>query len=231
MSHTAAPLNPRSPSPSRRVGAARLGWAMLCGLAVLSFASPAAAQAPPATPTPPAPAPARAPALLRPPAPPPPPAPAPVSTRAAAQPAVQPVAPPPVQAAARTGPPPDSARPATTTVTAAPPANAVALCGDGTYAVAPADVSACRPRGGVRAAMPVRPPAPTPVSRAVTRAELVTAPAPNTPPPPGVTMRCKDGTYLGGTPSDGACVGRGGLAAALTAPREAPPPPSRPRRP
>jgi hypothetical protein len=50
-------------------------------------------------------------------------------------------------------------------------------------------------------------------------------------PPVGSTMRCKDGTYLGGVPSEGACTGHGGLAAALLTPRTPPPPPSRPRRP
>ncbi len=55
--------------------------------------------------------------------------------------------------------------------------------------------------------------------------------ASNAAPPAGATMRCKDGTYLGGAPSDAACAGHGGLAAALPAPRQAPAGPARVRRP
>jgi hypothetical protein len=60
---------------------------------------------------------------------------------------------------------------------------------------------------------------------------MVAAQPTSATPPVGATMRCKDGTYLGGAPSDAACAGHGGLAAAIAAPRTAPPPPTRPRRP
>jgi hypothetical protein len=53
----------------------------------------------------------------------------------------------------------------------------------------------------------------------------------NAAPPAGATMRCKDGTYQGGVPSDAACAIHGGLAAALIAPRQAPAAPAQVRRP
>jgi len=47
-------------------------------------------------------------------------------------------------------------------------------------------------------------------------------------PPAGATMRCKDGTYLTGTPSDARCAGFGGVAVLLPVPTPPPPAPRRP---
>ena len=213
--------------PSRRVAATPLGWAVGLALAALTFGAPAAAQAPASPPPPPA-APTRTPAVLRPPTAPPPTAPAQATTRAAAQrPTLAPVVPP-----GRVSPPPDSVRLVAPAPVTAPPANAVAQCADGTFIAAPGDASGCASHGGLHVLLPRQAAAPPAMSHvaAAPVASLAAQPS-NAAPPVGATMRCKDGTYLGGAPSEAACSGNGGLAAAIVTPRTPPPPPSRPRRP
>lgn len=75
-------------------------------------------------------------------------------------------------------------------------------------------------------AKPVPPPPSASGTPAASRA--VAAPA-ATAPPAGATMRCKDGTYLSGTPSANRCSANGGLAA-LIPQRAAAPPAPLPRR-
>lgn len=228
MSH-ALPLQAMCPSPtSRRVTAAPLSWAMGFALAALTLGAPAAAQAPASSPPPPPPAPIQTRAVLRPPTAPPPTAPAQATTRAAAQrPTLAPVVAP-----GRVSPPPDSMRPVAPAPVATPPANAVAQCADGTFIAAPGDASGCASHGGLRILLPRQPAPPPAVSRAAAAPVASLAAQPSSAAPPlGATMRCKDGTYLGGAPSDAACYGHGGLAAAIVTPRTPPPSPSRPRRP
>ncbi|MCE9601363.1 MAG: DUF3761 domain-containing protein [Gemmatimonadetes bacterium] len=120
-------------------------------------------------------------------------------------------------------PPPTAPAPAPKVV--APPANAVAQCNDLTFVVPPAQPAACGTRGGVKLTLPgVRPapaaPATTPSVRAA--AAQPAANARNDAPPAGATMRCRDGTWLSGTPSESRCDRNGGLAVILPAPRAAP---------
>ena len=106
-----------------------------------------------------------------------------------------------------------------------PPANAVAQCSDQTFVVAPAEPSACATRGGVKVFLPGARATPAPSAVAPT----VRAPAPrpsalarDDAPPAGATMRCRDGLWLSGTPSDSRCDRNGGLAVILPAPRAIP---------
>lgn len=119
-------------------------------------------------------------------------------------------------------PPPASVAP----VPVAPPENAVALCNDETFVLAPATVAACDARGGLKVAMPPRrvpPPAPGTVP-----APMLMQVTPDATPPAGATMRCKDGTWLTGVPADNRCVERGGVATILPPARVTPPPPPPP---
>jgi hypothetical protein len=203
----------------------------LCSLGVtlaMAFGVPCAlAQQPAPTPAPrPAPAPA-SPVVAPPVQLPPPPAPA-RTTGAAAN---RTPTPAPVRPMTPVSPPPDSMRPAAAPATPAAPADAAAQCRDGSFILQPGNASGCATHGGLLMAMPRRtvPPALTRVAPApVAMQAAVSADA---PPPSGSTMRCKDGTYLGGTPSAGACAAYGGLAAILPAPRQAPAQAPRPRRP
>jgi len=196
-------------------------------------ASRAVAQAPATSPPPPRPQ-AEAPApVLRPPSAPPPSAVAPAAAAAAAA-TRAPIAAPVQPLAPASAMPPDSVRPAAAAARAEPPANAVAQCKDGTFVVPPNDASACASHRGLLVLMPQRA---APPARAVAARMPVSAPAaaraaaPSAAPAPeGATMRCKDGTYLTGAPSEGRCDAYGGVAAVLPAPRTAPPPPL-PRRP
>jgi len=96
--------------------------------------------------------------------------------------------------------------------------------------VPPATASACSAHRGLLVAIirPAAAPAPTRAASAPTAVAAASAPA---APPAGSTMRCKDGTYLGGTPFAAACAGHGGLAAVLPAARQALPAAAGPRRP
>lgn len=121
-------------------------------------------------------------------------------------------------------PPPPAPAPAPKLVP--PPANAVAQCTDQTYVVAPAEPAACATRGGVKVVLPGARSAPPPSAVA----PAVRAPAPRAAalvrddtPPAGATMRCRDGLWLSGTPSDSRCDRNGGLAVILPAPRAVPP--------
>lgn len=104
-----------------------------------------------------------------------------------------------------------------------PPANAVALCGDGSFVQAPAGPAACGTRGGLRLVLPTRPsgPPPRPVPELATPA-VMAAPAAASQPPAGATMRCKDGTWLSGAPAAERCTDRGGVATVLP-PERVPP--------
>jgi len=198
----------------------------------LAFGVPCAWAQQQAPAPPPPPAPAQATPVVAPPVrlpPPPPPAAAPA--RAAA--ARQAVTLAPIRAPARVGLPVDSVRPAAA-ASVQPPANAVARCKDGTFIVPPATASGCATHRGLLVVMPSRttPPAPTAAARVPAPAMAMQAATPaNAAPPAGATMRCKDGTYLGGTPASGACGGHGGLAVVLPAPRTPPAAPAKPRRP
>jgi hypothetical protein len=225
-----APATRPSP-PSRRVEPGPRWRAMGLALSALTLAAPLAAQAPSPSPPPPPPAPVTAPAVLRPPAAPPPPAAAPTPAPAVAAsraPTETPVLPP-----ERIGRPPDSARPSAPVRAAASPANAVALCADGSFMVPPRDAGACGSHGGLRLLMPPRAAAPPrPLARvAPSPAAIRAAVAAEMPAPSGASMRCRDGTYLTGAPAQGRCDPYGGVAAIIPAPREPPPPPARVRRP
>ena len=135
--------------------------------------------------------------------------------------------------AAPTAPSPSPAPPPPTVAIHAPvpPANAVALCNDDTFVVAPAPATDCSlaSRGGVKLMMPAM--RVTPVRAVAPAAESrveESATASNAAPPAGSTMRCKDGTYLSGPPSAVRCDANGGTAVIFTAPAVAPAPP-RPR--
>ncbi len=128
--------------------------------------------------------------------------------------------------AAPASPPPTAVAPATAAPTLVPPADAVALCNDRTVVVAPAQPSACSARGGVKVLLPGPRPAPAAPVRAAAPAQ-VAAPASAVTPPAGATMRCKDGTWLSGTPDAQRCRDKGGLAVIL--PVQAPPPARPPR--
>ena len=121
-------------------------------------------------------------------------------------------------------PPPPALAPAIKLVP--PPANAVAQCIDQTFVVAPAEPTACATRGGVKVVLPGARSTPAPSAVAPT----VRAPTPrpsalvrDDAPPAGATMRCRDGLWLSGTPSDSRCDRNGGLAVILPAPRAVPP--------
>ncbi len=132
-------------------------------------------------------------------------------------------APPPQLPPASTPPPaPVAARP-----TPAPPVNAVALCNDQSFVVAPATPEACGTRGGLKLTLPTRQPPPARPSAA--QPAIQAGPSPMTATPPAdATMRCKDGTWLAGTPSAARCDANGGLATILP---PKPPPGAPPRRP
>ena len=215
---------------SRRLGAAaRAGWLAL-GLVIAPAVSALAQQAPATAPPPPKPVVARP--TSQAPAPPyvaPPP---PAGRRAAAAPTtVTRVATPApaLRAPAPVGLPADSVRrkpAAAALAVSAPPANVVAQCKDGTFIVAPGSASDCASRRGLQVTMTQRAAPPAPVSRVTGAAASRAAPAPPaTPPPAGATMRCRDGTYLGGTPTASACDAHAGLAMTMPV-RGTPPPPA-----
>lgn len=106
-----------------------------------------------------------------------------------------------------------------------PPANAVAQCTDLSFVVAPAAPAACATRGGVKIILPGARPTPAPPAQA----PAVRAPSPrpsalarDDAPPAGSTMRCRDGSWLSGTPSASRCERNGGLAVILPAPPAVP---------
>jgi hypothetical protein len=106
-----------------------------------------------------------------------------------------------------------------------PPPEAVAQCNDLTFVVPPAQPAACGTRGGVKLTLPGLRRAPAPPAAAPSVRAATTQPAPNArddAPPAGATMRCRDGTWLSGTPSDSRCDRNGGLAVILPAPRSVP---------
>ncbi len=135
----------------------------------------------------------------------------------------------PVRPIAPVSPPPPA--PAAARATEAPPANAVALCNDQSYIIAPAEPAACAARGGLKVTLPGARKAPQPavVAPAIRAAE--TRPATtgqNDAPPAGATMRCKDGSWLAGAAVASRCDGNGGLAVILPALAPPPPAPARP---
>jgi len=178
-----------------------------------------------AAPPPPKPVPVAAPALLHPSSAPPPAAVAPRGVKAVSN------APPtfaPIRSVVRaSATPPDSVRPKSTATIAAPPANAVAQCVDGSFVIAPNGPDACTAHRGVRVVFPVSKPPAAPLR--VVAAPRIAAPA-QAAAPIGATMRCKDGTYLTGAPAASRCAGFGGVAAFLAPPRPTPAQPL-PRRP
>jgi len=132
---------------------------------------------------------------------------------------------PPTPMPAAAPPPPPVTAPAPVT----PPENAVALCSDDTFVLAPATVAACDARGGLKVAMPPRRvPPPAPDTAPGTAPGMAPVPmlmqvAPEATPPAGATMRCKDGTWLTGSPAGNRCVERGGVATILPPERVTPP--------
>jgi hypothetical protein len=149
---------------------------------------------------------------------------------AAAVPARAQDAPPPQLPPA--SPPPTAPRPAPQPVP--PPADAVALCNDASFVVAPATPSACGSRGGLKLVLPTyraQVPADVAPGRVPTPAALQAPPGPSTPPA-DATMRCKDGTWFSGTPDAAQCASNGGLAVILPPSNPpvppAPQPPARP---
>ncbi len=120
-------------------------------------------------------------------------------------------------------PPPVGALP---TAPVAPPANAVALCNDQTFVVAPAVPSDCATRGGLKLVLPTYRASPPVSAAAATAAASSNDPAPtlrNEAPPAGATMRCKDGLWLSGVASATRCERNGGLAVILPAAPSLPP--------
>jgi hypothetical protein len=214
---------------------ARAGWsAVLAAACALAFAaSPARAQqAPPSSPPPPPP-PAKvdAPLVLVPPSAPPPPAPSaargPSAQRALTVAAIR-------APASGSALPPDSVRPRAPAARLAPTADAVALCSDGAFIVAPGDSTGCASHRGVRVMLQRRAEPPPKASAANTASAanvraLAAQRSVQLAPPADATMQCKDGTYLTGPPAAGRCAARGGVAALF--PVAAKPVPVAPRRP
>jgi len=219
LSDTRPALRSRRPTAAVRVA----GFAI--ALAALVPVSRVAAQAPASAPPPPRPVVVQTPARV----PPPPVASPPPAGRPAAATAARlaPTTPTAVRAApAPVGVPLDSTRPKAA-VSSAPPANAVALCRDGTYIVAPSDASACGTHRGLQVAMIQRATPPAAAGRVAAPAAAVraTPAAPASTPPPGATTLCKDGTWLNGAPAAGACAGHAGLAMTVPQARGTPHPP------
>ena len=126
-----------------------------------------------------------------------------------------------------TTPPPSTLRPTgiRSTIRTAEPEGPVAM-------VSPsAPVSSLRQAAPTVVAVPPEPtplarPVPTPVvASVVTPAQRIAAA--DAAPPAGATMRCKDGTFLTGTPSEQRCEGNGGVSVTFSAPLIAPQPPVR----
>lgn len=114
---------------------------------------------------------------------------------------------------AQTGPRPDALPRSNVRAAEVPPANAVALCGDGTFAGA--DTAPCASHRGVQMRLPhdLAPKTPRPrVWAPPLRAVRQEASA----PPSSATARCKDGTYLYGSLPTDACADRGGVAVRIT---------------
>jgi hypothetical protein len=118
-------------------------------------------------------------------------------------------------------PPPPA--PALATAPVIPPADAVALCRDGTFVIAPATVATCDARGGLQVAMPRQVPPPAPVVAAPVSAVDADAERANSTPPTGATMRCKDGTWLTGAQDATRCANSGGVAMLIAQPLALPP--------
>lgn len=137
-----------------------------------------------------------------------------------------PGAPTPGTPLAPVSPPPPA--PATAAAPLVPPADAVALCRDGTFIVAPATVAGCESRGGIHVVMPRRVPPAAPVATPASesRADDAARERAAATPPPGATMRCKDGTWLTGAQDATRCENAGGVALLITQPLA--PPPLRP---
>ena len=125
-------------------------------------------------------------------------------------------------------PPPTAPAPAAAAPVTAPPANAVALCNDQSFILAPALPSACATRGGLKLVLPTYRPAPPSAAAPPPAAVRAPTPARDDTPPAGATMRCKDGTWLSGEPAPARCAGNGGLATILPVRAAPPPPPPRP---
>jgi hypothetical protein len=107
-----------------------------------------------------------------------------------------------------------------------PPADAVALCRDGTFIVEPGTAAGCEARGGLLVAMPRRVPPPAPVAAAPAQSVDAERERAAATPPAGATMRCKDGTWLTGVQDASRCANAGGVAMLVTQPIA--PPPARP---
>jgi hypothetical protein len=117
-------------------------------------------------------------------------------------------------------PPPPT--PARAPLVVPPPADAVAQCNDLSFVVSPAEPAACATRGGIKVRLPG--PRRVPVTAAAAPAvRAAPAPAGNEAPPAGATMRCRDGSWLSGAPSESRCERNGGLAVILPAPPPVPP--------
>lgn len=131
---------------------------------------------------------------------------------------------PPRQLPPASPPPP---APEAVRVPVPPPENAVALCNDQSFVLAPATPSACAARGGLKVVLPRRvapaTPAPAQPAQPAQQAQLQAAPAPSATPPTGATMRCNDGTWLTGPAAAARCDANGGLLVIL--PTHTPPPP------
>lgn len=112
-----------------------------------------------------------------------------------------------------------------------PPANAVALCNDQSFILAPAAPSACATRGGLKVTLPAYRAVPTPEAvRPAPKGPTAATPAlVSDTPPAGATMRCRDGSWLSGAPAPGRCDGNGGTAAILPVAPPIPPAPRPPR--
>lgn len=134
----------------------------------------------------------------------------------------------PVRPLSPASPPPPA--PAAAPKPVPPPADAVAQCTDLSFVVAPAGPAACSARGGVKVILPGARKAPTTAAAApAARAAEPPAIGRNDTPPAGATMRCKDGTWLTGSPAASRCDRNGGLAAIL--PAASTPPQGPPRAP
>ncbi|MGH7654880.1 MAG: hypothetical protein ACREN6_09475 [Gemmatimonadaceae bacterium] len=134
-----------------------------------------------------------------------------------------------------TAPTPPAPQKVVTPASALPPSdNAVALCMNGTFVNKPGTPADCAGRGGLRVAftshLRTPPPAPgTPAAAAAAAQRLsnVRAVSASMAPPVGATARCKDATYITGTPSPTMCDAHGGVAVTFPAARRTPAAPAR----
>ncbi|CAN5864153.1 hypothetical protein BH11GEM1_BH11GEM1_20500 [soil metagenome] len=126
-----------------------------------------------------------------------------------------------------TTPPPSGVRPTgiRSTIRAAEPVGPVAMVAP-SPPVSPARQAAPTVVAGPPAPTPLAPPVRTPIAAsAVTPAQRIASAA--AAPPAGATMRCKDGTFLTGAPSEQRCDGNGGVSVTFPAAAPTPQPPVR----